>query len=322
MACAAYARIVFPRIEPFTHGYVERPSGDRIGWQASGDPRGIPALYLHGGPGGGLGAGGYRRRFDPDRFLIVGVDQRGCGRSEPWAIDALDRIDENTTAALIGDLEAVREHLGITRWLLHGVSWGSSLALEYALTHPDRVSGLVLAAVTSGSRAEIDWITEGVGGIFPEAWHEFASEALAAGERVVEWYARRLRDPDPGVRASAADAWDRWESTHVSLGPGWTPGPLFEDPRERANFATLVTHYWANDCFLAPPILDRVHQLAGVPGSLIHGRRDVSGPAQTAWQLHRRWPDAVLHVVEDEGHGGPRMMALAAAEIDRISRLA
>jgi proline iminopeptidase len=309
---------VFPRSEPFERGFLDRPDGNRVYWETSGAPDGEPALYLHGGPGGGLGAGGYRRRFDPDRFLIVGLDQRGCGRSTPWAIDALDRLDENTTQTVIGDIEALRVHLGIDRWLLHGVSWGSTLALAYALAHPERVRGIVLAAVTTGSREEIEWITERVGVIFPEAWHAFA-QGTATGERVVDRYARLLRDPDPDVRSSAADAWDRWESTHVSLDPRWSPGPLVADARERRNFALLVTHYWARDCFLAPPILERVDELVGIPGSLIHGRRDISGPAVTAWRLHERWAGSVLHIEEEEGHGGPAMMQRAAQEISRLA---
>ncbi|GMA32230.1 alpha/beta fold hydrolase [Litorihabitans aurantiacus] len=135
-----------------------------------GPPGGRPALYLHGGPGSGLGPGGYRRRFDPERHLVVGLDQRGCGRSTPWAIDDLENLDAITTDVLIADLEALREHLGVEAWLVHGVSWGSTLALAYALAHPARVTALVLTAVTTGGREEIDWITEGVGRVFPEAW--------------------------------------------------------------------------------------------------------------------------------------------------------
>lgn len=302
-----------PPIEPFAHGMLDRPGGARLYWETSGNPAGKPVLYLHGGPGGGLGPGGYRRRFDPARHLVVGLAQRGCGRSTPWAVDDLERLDDNTTDALIADIEALREHLGVDRWLLHGVSWGSTLALAYALDHPDRVSEVVLAAVTSTSREEVDWITEGVGRVFPEAWEAFAS-LVEPGERVVEGYARLLRSPDADVRARAAEAWDTWESTHVSLDPHWTPGPYRAETRDRANFATLVTHYWAHDGFLTGErrILDRVHELAGIPGVLIHGRHDVSGPVATAWELHRRWPGSRLVVVEDEGHGGPKMMELVA----------
>lgn len=307
--------------EPFHRGLLPRPDGALLYWELSGTPNGRPAVYLHGGPGGGLGRGGYRRRFDPAEYLIVGFDQRGCGRSRPWAIDDLDALDANDTAAQIADIEALREHLGIDRWLVHGVSWGSTLALAYALEQPGRVTELVLTAVTSGSREEIDWITEGVGAVFPEAWHRFAA-AAGSGGRVVDAYARLLRDPDLDVRASAATAWDEWESTHISLDPNWTPGSSFDDSRERMNFATLVTHYWANDCFLAGDarVLDRVHQLGGIPGVLIHGRHDISGPAVTPWRLHRAWPGSELHIVEDEGHGGEHQMELTAAAIDRFAR--
>lgn len=317
-----YPDAVHPPIEPFESGWLRRPDGAEIHWEVSGNPRGRPAVYLHGGPGGSLGRGGYRRRFDPERYLIVGLDQRGTGESRPLAIDDLEHLDANTTQALIDDIEALRTHLGIESWLVHGVSWGSTLALAYALDHPARVTELVLMAVTSGSREEIDWITERVGVIFPEVWHPFAS-AARAGERVVEAYARLLRDPDPAVRSAAADAWERWESTHISLDPNSAPRPVMhEAPRERENFATLVTHYWSNDCFLRGPhrILDRVHELAGIPGVLIHGRYDVSGPAITPWLLHRAWPDSRLTVVETEGHGGEREVELTAEAIDAFAR--
>lgn len=207
----------------------------------SGNPQGRSAVYLHGGPGGSLRRGGYRRRFDPEKYLIVGIDQRGSGRSTPWAVDDLAHLDANTTHTVIDDVEAVRTHLDVDAWLVHGVSWGSTLALAYALAHPSRVSAVVLIAVTTGSRIEIDWLTEGVGATFPEAWERFTA-SVPPGERVLEYYARRLRDPDPVNRDVAAAAWDEWESTHISLDPNWQPGPLHQDARERANFATLVTH--------------------------------------------------------------------------------
>ncbi|QAY61845.1 alpha/beta fold hydrolase [Microbacterium protaetiae] len=293
-----------------------RPDGARLYWETSGNPTGRPALYLHGGPGGGLGRGGYRRRFDPDRHLIVGLDQRGCGRSIPWAIDGA--LDANTTPALIDDLEALREHLAIDAWLIHGVSWGCTLALAYALAHPGRVTALVLTAVTTGGRDEIDWITESVGAVFPEAWHRLAA-SVPPGTRVIDHYARLLRDPDAAVRRDAADAWDDWESTHISLDPAWQPGPRHSSARERENFAALVTHYWAHDCFLAEPLIDRAGELAQIPGVLIHGRRDISGPAITPWRLHRAWPGSRLEIIEDEGHGGNREMELTTRAIDAFA---
>lgn len=308
---------VHPPIEPFRSGVVDRPGGVGLFWEMSGNPQGWPAVYLHGGPGGSLQRGGYRRRFDPEKYLIVGIDQRGSGRSTPWAVDDLGHLDANTTQTMIADVEAVRTRLGIDAWLVHGVSWGSTLALAYALAHPSRVSAVVLIAVTTGSRVEIDWLTEGVGAIFPEAWERFTAP-VPPGERVIEYYARLLRDPDPVNRDIAAAAWDDWESTHISLDPNWQPGPLHQDARHRANFATLVTHYWAHDCFLTgpSPILDHAHHLGGIPGVLIHGRHDVSSPAITPWRLHKAWPGSQLHIVESEGHGGPTQTDLATLAID------
>ncbi|WP_314452116.1 alpha/beta fold hydrolase [uncultured Microbacterium sp.] len=312
-----------PAIAPFASGFLDRPDGARLYWEASGNPRGRPALYLHGGPGGGLGPGGYRRRFDPGLHLIVGIDQRGCGRSTPWASDDLSSLRTQTMVQLIDDLEAVRAHLGIERWLLHGVSWGSTLALAYALAHRDRVTEIVNLAVTTGHRWEIDWITDGIAPVFPEA-HERLRAVLSDDERTIEGYARLLTDPSPAVRRRAADEWDAWETAHISLGPHAAPGPLHPDDRHRLNFATLVTHYWANDCFLPGDrsVLARASELAGIPGVLVHGRRDISGPVLTPWRLHRSWPGSRLEIVEEDGHGGPRSAGLAIEAMDAFARAA
>jgi proline iminopeptidase len=304
-------------------GWVDVPNA-RIYWEATGAPTGIPVLYLHGGPGGSLGRGGYRKRHDHNRFRIIGLDQRGCGKSTPLVQDDLGRLPENTTHALIEDIEAVREHLGVSQWIVTGASWGSTLALAYALKHPSRVLGIALVAVTASSREEVEWITEGVGRIFPEAWAEFSGAARAApGERVVEAYARRLAGQDREDARLAALAWERWESTHISLDPNWQPGPLFDDERERMTFALLVTHYWANDGFLAgdQEIIPRIHELNGFPGYLIHGRRDISGPAITPWRLHQSWKSSRLVVIEDEGHGGPASMAALSTAVDHIAAM-
>ncbi|WP_258805935.1 alpha/beta fold hydrolase [Pseudarthrobacter sp. NS4] len=284
----------------------------------------MPVLYLHGGPGSSLGRGGYRKRHDQTRFWVIGLDQRGCGKSIPVIQDDLGHLFENTTQSLIDDIEAVRTRLGVEKWIVTGVSWGSTLALAYALKHPERVLGIALVAVTTTSREEIQWITEDVGRIFPEAWAEFSKAAKAApGERLVEAYARRLAGQDREDARLAALSWDRWESTHISLDPSWLPGPLFEDERERMTFALLVTHYWANDGFLVDDqeIIPRIHKLNGIPGYLIHGRRDISGPAVTAWRLHQRWESSQLVVVEDEGHGGPASMAELTKAVEEIAAL-
>ena len=318
---------MYPRTPPYTSGLLAMDDGQRVYWEESGVPQGVPALYLHGGPGGGLGRRGYVRSFDPEKRRVVAFDQRGCGRSTPLAIDPAHDLAANTTMRLVADIEALREQRGIESWLVSGVSWGCTLALAYALVHPQRVTGLVLTAVTTTSRAEVGWITEGVGMVFPEAWDRLARHAEEAGigyvrggSRLVEAYSRLLGDPDPAVRDAAAVAWTDWEDTHVSIGTGGVRhDPRWDDTTYRQVFATLVTHYWSHDGFLDPPVLDRVDELAGIPAVLIHGRRDISGPLRTAWELHRRWPASELVVAEDSGHGSVAMSEAWVSAADRFA---
>jgi proline iminopeptidase len=305
---------VFESSDIHSQGHLNVGDGHAIYWEESGTPDGCPALYLHGGPGGTLGTSAYRTKFDPQRFRLIGFDQRGCGRSTPHVTTPGYNLDANTTATLLRDIERLREHLGVERWLVSGVSWGSTLAVAYAQAHPKRVRGVVLVAVTTTSHFEVEWITESMTTIFPEAWDQLATfaESTDAGYdrrngRVVDAYARLLRHPDPAVRNAASWEWVRWEDQHVSIGSGGKSDPRWNDEDFRLGFATLVTHYWANDGFLDPPLLDRTDRLRGIPATLIHGRRDVSGPMMVAWQLHREWPDSTLIVHETEGHGGAAM---------------
>lgn len=312
--------MVYPHSKVRDSGLLEVDSPHQIYWEESGAASGIPAIYLHGGPGGTLGSGGYRTKFDPERFRIVGIEQRGCGRSTPHASSPGYDLSSNTTQHLIADIEAVREHLGIDRWVVNGVSWGSTLALAYAQRHPDRVLGVVLMAVTTSRRWEIDWITEDVGAIFPEAWHAFASHALpklpldqlldrSLRPRIVQAYADLMAHADRQVREAASWAWAHWEDVHISIGVGGVhPDPRWQDDQFRHDFCTLTSHYWAHDGFCEPPILDQMHRLGGIPGFLIHGRRDVSGPVRTAWLLHRAWPGSELTIDEGDGHGGVGMV--------------
>lgn len=312
-------RVVYPPIEPFASGMLSVGAGVEVYWEASGNPEGRPALYLHGGPGSGLGPGGYRRRYDPDRYLIIGLDQRGSGRSRPLIADALDSLPVNTTQTLIDDIEALRKHLDVNRWLVSGVSWGCTLALAYALEHAHRVTELVLTAVTTTSRQEIDWLTEDMGRVFPEAWQRFIdASGREPGERLVSAYARRLAHGDRADRGAAADAWDAWEATHVLTDPARTAAVLHEDSTTRLVFATLVTHYWSHDAFLPgdSAILNRAAELGDIPTVLIHGRYDVSCPAITPWRLHQAIPGSRLSIVEHEGHGGPLMMEQTREAID------
>jgi proline iminopeptidase len=295
---------------PFATGVLEVAPETEIYWETSGVPNGDPLLYLHGGPGSGLGSGGWRATYDTGRHLVVALDQRGCGASRPLVSDTPASLATNTTQALVSDIEALRQHLGIEHWIVAGVSWGSTLALAYALTHRERVRALVLAAVTTTSRDEVDWLTEQIGRVFPEEWDRFAlASDRRSGERIVEAYARRLAGVDSEDRRAAAAAWDRWEAVHISLGARRERATLHDDPEQRLQFATLVTHYWSHDAFLPgdQAILARAGELADIPITLIHGRRDISGPAITAWRLHRAIPRSRLEIIEGDGHGGPTM---------------
>jgi len=312
---------VHPPIEPYASGLLEVGDGHRVYWEGVGNPEGYPVVYLHGGPGSGATAGS-RRWFDPAVQRAVILDQRGCGRSTPRAEAPDHDLATNTTQHLIADLELLRQHLGIDRWALFGLSWGSTLALAYALAHRDRVTGIVLGAVTTGARDEIDWITEGVGRIFPAEWERFAAHVPAhlSHRRIVEAYAELLADPDPAVHGPAAVAWCAWEDAHVSLAPGATPNEKFQDPAFRVRFARLVTHYWSHDCFLGEDGVRRAAAaLDGVPGVMVHGRHDISGPLITPWRLAKCWPTSTLHALDDAGHGTgdsfPRLLIQALAEL-------
>ena len=309
------------QIEPNASGHLLRPDGHRIYWEEVGDRSGLPALFLHGGPGSGCSPG-QRRLFDPATHRTVLIDQRGSGRSTP--LDVVDRaeLETNTTPHLIADIEALRAELGIERWsVVLGMSWGTTLGLAYALAHPDRVAALVLALVTTTSREEVDWITEDVGRLFPEQWERFRS--IVPDElrplRTVDAYAEMLFDP--ALQELAAREWCRWEDAHVSLTPGHRPSKLFEDPAFRLRFARLVTHYWRNSGFASPiPILERASGLDGISGVMLHGRYDVSSPLETAWRLSKAWRASRLEVLDDAGHGGASLLDRIAAAIDEVEQ--
>lgn len=297
---------LYPLVEPYDHGMLDVSEANQLYWETSGSPDGTPAIWLHGGPGSGASVNS-RRNFDPAAYRAVLFDQRGCGRSRPLADDPDVDLSSNTTAHLIDDIERLREHLGITRWVVVGVSWGVTLGIAYAQRHPDSVRAMVLAAVTSADRREIDWIVRDMGRIFPREWDDFASLVPESdrGGNLPAAYARLLADPDAAVRGRAARAWCTWEDTHVSLMPGWTPDPRYDDPAFRMLFARLVTHYWGSYCFLPDgDQLSRIDAIASIPAVLIHGRYDISGPLDTAWHLHRAWPGSRLVVLEGAGHGG------------------
>jgi proline iminopeptidase len=296
----------FPPIEPYESGMLDTGDGHQVYWECCGNPNGKPALYLHGGPGSGFSPG-QRRFFDPDVYRAVLFDQRGSGRSRPLASEPDADLSTNTTAHLIDDIEALRRMHGVESWTILGLSWGTTLGLAYAQTHRQRVNALVLGFVTTTSRREVEWITEGVGRIFPREWDRFAAAVpdRLRHMRLVDAYATLLSDPDPAVREHAAREWCIWEDAHVSLTPGHSPNPRYEDPEFRLRFARLVTHYWRHDAFLEESQLLRdAAILNGIPGLLIHGVYDVSGPLETAWRLSQQWNTSQLHILDDAGHGG------------------
>lgn len=310
-------------VEPYQSGRLDVTAGHRLYWETCGAPGGTPAVYLHGGPGSGCTSGA-RRYFDPRSYRAVLFDQRGCGRSRPLAGDADADLSTNTTAHLVEDIERLREHLGIDRWVVVGGSWGVTLGLVYAQRHPERVIAMALAAVTAGTRRETDWITRDMGRIFPREWEQFTS-AVPADDRsgdLSSAYARLLADSDPQVRARAAGQWCAWEDTHMSLAPGWAPSLSCADLEFQLRFARLVTHYWSHGCFLEDgEILANMHRLADIPAVLIHGRYDISGPLDTAWHLHRAWPNSRLVVLEDAGHGGGSFTSELVGALDSFRTL-
>jgi proline iminopeptidase len=301
----------YPPIEPYDHGLLDVGDGNLVYWEACGNPNGKPALVVHGGPGSGCGAGS-RRYFDPKRYRVLLFDQRGCGRSTPHASDPATDMSVNTTHELLADMEQLREHLGIERWLLYGGSWGSTLILAYAERHPQRVSEIVIAGVTTTRRSEIDWLYRGVGRFFPVEWERFrggVAESHRDGD-LLAGYARLLEDPDPDVRARAASDWLAWEDAVISMEPNGTPNAYSARPPDASlAFVRICSHYFSHGAWLEEgELLGNAARLAGIPGVLIHGRLDLGAPLGTAWELAKAWPDAQLVVVDDSGHTGSDSM--------------
>jgi proline iminopeptidase len=316
-------RDTFPPIEPHAQGLLDVGEGNRIYWETSGNPVGKPALVVHGGPGHG-GSRGSRRRFDPDLYRIVLFDQRGCGESLPHASDPAVSLEHNTTNHLVADMERLREHLGIDRWLLFGGSWGSTLILAYAERYPERVSEIVLVGVTMTRPDEIDWLYRGVGRLLPHAWEAFRDalpEADRGGDLVAAYDRVVNTSPDEAVLNAAVRAWCTWEDAviaHEALG---APGAYSDGTEEELTaLVRICAHYFAHHAWLEEgQLLRDVRRLAGIPAVLIHGRLDLGAPLLTAWELAKAWPDAELQVIDDSGHtGSPAMREAVLAAIERF----
>lgn len=294
----APAAALFPEIEPYASGRLALDATHTMYWERCGNPRGVPVVFLHGGPGGGS-LPHHRRYYDPAFWDIVVYDQRGAGRSTPAA-----SLQDNTTQDLVADLERLREALGIGRWLVFGGSWGSTLALAYAQAHPDRVLGLVLRGIFLATRTEIDWFMRGIGTIFPEAWRAFA-EFLPEDERgdLLAGYYRRLTHPDPAVHLPAAHSWDRYEGACSTLLPQAESAAMFDTDAAALAIARIEAHYFVHEAWLRDgQLLAGVARIRHLPCTIVQGRYDIICPPVTADALARAWPEAQYVVVPDAGH--------------------
>ncbi len=292
-------RTLYPPIEPYDHGMLDVGDGHSIYWERCGTPGGKPALFLHGGPGGGCGPG-QRQQFDPALYDVLLFDQRGCGRSLPFA-----SLDHNTTWHLVADIERLREMAGHERWLVFGGSWGSTLSLAYAQTHPERVSELILRGIFLASQQEADWLYKyGASELYPEGWQAF-SEHIPEAERadLVGAYTARLTSDDHAVRLAAAKAWSLWEGLTVTLLPDPAMLEEFTADDHAVAVARIENHYFRHDCWLEPgQLLAGAHKLRGIPGTIVQGRHDCCTPPSAAWALKQVWPEVDLQIVADAGH--------------------
>ena len=295
--------------------------GNLVYWEACGNPDGKPALVLHGGPGSGC-TPGMRRYFDPAAYRIVLFDQRNCGRSRPHASDPAVSLTANTTQHLVADIELLRAHLGIDRWLVFGGSWGCALALAYAQQHTGHVAELIVTGTATARQAEVDLLTRGLGRLFPAAWARYADGARPADRDgdLAAAYSRLLADAEPAVRAQAASDWCDWEEAMLPTSPH---NPRYDDPTFRLCFARLVTHYWSNEHFLADGVLlAEAYRLGPVPGLIIQGSLDLINLLGTPWLLAAAWPGSELVLIDDAGHGGSDALTAAiVAGTDRFAAL-
>lgn len=311
---------LYPPIEPFATHAVSVDNGHRLYVEECGRPNGIPALFLHGGPGAGCEPA-HRGFFDPSRYRTVLFDQRGCGRSTPHA-----SLTANTTWDLVSDIEIIRQQLGIERWLVFGGSWGSTLALSYAQTHPERVSALVVRGIFLCRDEEIRWFyQEGASWVYPDHWQDYLAP-IPAAERgdLLSAYHKRLTSEDERTRMEAARAWSIWEGRTATLLGNPQVEAHFADPHVALSLARIECHYFANQAFLAPnQLLRDAHRLAGIPGVIVQGRYDLICPMRSAWELHQAWPAAELHVVPDAGHSAfePGIQHALVAATDRFAQV-
>jgi proline iminopeptidase len=292
-------RTLYPEVEPHASGMLEVGNGHRIYWERCGTPGAKPAVFLHGGPGGGFSPN-HRRLFDPARYDVLLFDQRGCGRSRPYA-----ELEANTTWHLVADIERLRAMVGVERWQVFGGSWGSTLALAYAEKHPGRVSELIMRGIYLLTRAELEWYYQfGVSQMFPDKWERFVAP-IPEAERgdLMAAYRKRLVGEDKAAQLEAAKAWSAWEGETITLLPEPATSDQFHDPDYAIAFARIENHFFVHAGWLEEgQLLRDAGRLKDIPGVIVHGRYDMPCPAHYAWQLHKAWPTAEFHLIEGAGH--------------------
>jgi proline iminopeptidase len=312
-------KTLYPAIEPFETARLRVSPVHELYYEQCGKPNGQPAVFLHGGPGGGL-IPEYRQFFDPTTYRVVLFDQRGAGQSTPHA-----SLEENTTWHLVEDIECLREHLGIERWLVFGGSWGSTLSLAYAQTHPDRVSALVLRGIFLCRPNEIRWFYqegEGAGAIFPDVWEEYV-RIIPHAERgdMLSAYHRRLMSDDEAVRLEAAKAWSIWEGSTSKLFPDQQLIDHAGETHFALALALIECHYFVNNAFFESDnyLVENIGKIRHIPAVIVQGRYDVVCPMMSAWELHRAWPEAELEIIGDAGHSATEP-GIVRALIDATDR--
>jgi len=313
------SRTLYPPLEPFKTGMLDTGEGHTLCWELCGNPQGQPAVFLHGGPGSGCSAD-HRRLFDPERYCVLLFDQRGCGRSTPHA-----SLEANTTWHLVADIERLRALLGVERWLVFGGSWGSTLALAYAQTHPQAVSALIVRGIFTVRRAELLWYyQEGASWMFPDLWEAYLAP-IPPAERgdLIAAYRKRLVGADPVAQLEAAKAWSLWEGQTIRLLPDAANKAKHAGDDYALAFARIENHYFVHGGWLEEGQLIRdAHKLAGIPGVIVQGRYDMATPAKTAWDLHRAWPEADFTLVDDAGHAfnEPGILSALLEATDRFAK--
>ena len=303
-------KTLYPPIEPYDEGMLQVSSIHNIHYEQCGNPSGQPVIFLHGGPGGGI-VPDYRRYFDPQAYRIILFDQRGSGKSTPHA-----SLEENTTWHLVADIESLREHLGVESWMVFGGSWGSTLSLAYAQTHPDRARALVLRGIFLCRPKEIQWFyQEGASAIFPDVWEEYL-RPIPEAERgdMLTAYHRRLTSEDESVRIEAARAWSVWEASTSKLFPDQDLISHFDEPQFAIAFARIECHYFMHNAFFETDnyLIENIGKIRHIPAVIVQGRYDVVCPMMSAWELHRAWPEAQLNVIPDAGHSASEPGTISA----------